>query len=68
MRMATVSIIGAANEEVSPLRNVTGSCDAAGVGTKIVRMAERRIVRDTGQNYEPDKQLGDAEKYESDGG
>lgn len=68
MRTAAVSVVGAADEEVGPLGNVTSSCDASGVGTKIVRMAEGRVVRDAGQDDEPDKELGDAEKYEADGG
>lgn len=68
MRRTAVSIVGAADEEVSPLGNVTGPCDASGVGTKVVRMAEGRIIRDAGQDDEPDKQLRDAEEYEADGG
>lgn len=55
MRTTAVFIVGAADEEVSPLGNVTGPCDSAGVGTKIVRVAKGRIVRDAGKDDEPNK-------------
>lgn len=55
MRRTAVSVVEAADEEVSPLGNVTSPCDSAGVGTKVVRMAEGRIVRDAGKDDEPDK-------------
>lgn len=55
MRRTAVSVVGATDEEVGPLGNVTGPCDAAGVGTKVVGMAEWRIIRDAGKDDEPDK-------------
>lgn len=67
MRRTTVCVAGAANEPVGPLRNVASSCDAAGVGTKVVSMAEGRVICDAGEDDEPDKELGDAEEYEADG-
>lgn len=67
MRRTTVVVVQAADEEVGPLGNVAGACDAAGVGAKIVCVAEGRVVRDAGEDDEPDKELRDAEEYEADG-
>lgn len=55
MSRTAVCVVGAADEEVSPLGNVTSPCDSAGVGTKVVRMAKGRIVRDAWKDDEPDK-------------
>lgn len=46
VRITTVLIVEAADEEVGPLGNVAGACDAAGVGTKVVGVAEGCVVRD----------------------
>jgi hypothetical protein len=48
--IAAVLVVEAAYEEICPLRDVLGACDAAGVGAEVVGLSEGRRIGDAGED------------------
>lgn len=63
--ISAIVIVEATDEEICPLRDVTGAGDAAGVGAKIVCLSEGGIMRDAGEDDEPDEQDGGGEENQA---
>lgn len=58
--ISAVVIVEATDEEVCPLGDVSGAGDATGVGAKVVCLSEGSVMRDAGEDDEPDEQDGGA--------
>lgn len=53
--ISAIVIVEATDEEVCPLGDVSGAGDAAGVSAKVICLSEGRIMRDAGEDDEPDE-------------
>lgn len=63
--ISAIVIVEATDEEVCPLGDVSGAGDATGVGAKVVGLSEGSIMRDTGEDDEPDEQDGGGKENEA---
>lgn len=66
MRISAILVVETTDEEVCPLGDGSGTSDAAGVGAEIVCLSEGGIIRDAGEDDEPDEQDGGGEEDEAD--
>lgn len=67
MGISAVVVVEAADEEVCPLGDASGACDAAGVGAKEVGLVKGSRTRDAGKDEEPDEEEGGGEEDEAGG-
>lgn len=63
--ISAIVIVEATDEEVCPLGDISGAGDAAGVGAEVVCLSEGSIMRDAGEDDEPDEQDGGAKENEA---